>query len=160
MILTNWTWTALSRCISGEPKFELLDGTKITLFLPLYIPSEYFLCHNSQGGNVVHLLTWDDKEEGFEALPDAAVQEPRGVCLVNIDKRQQHVLTRDLCLPLRLSLGKVAEMSGLAPLWIHWQNHWRAVKPELQRIPAEWKAHRRLPQTFGGKGCWKSVNQR
>lgn len=26
--------------------------------------------------------------------------EPRGVWLVNIDKRQQHVLTRDLCLPV------------------------------------------------------------
>lgn len=71
---------------------------------PLHIPSEYFLCHNSQGGNLAHLLTWDDKEEGLEKLPRAAVKEPRGVWLVNIDKRQQRVLTRDLCLPVPCGL--------------------------------------------------------
>lgn len=33
-----------------------------------------------RAGNVVHLLTRDDKEEGFETLPRAAAAEPRGVC--------------------------------------------------------------------------------
>lgn len=96
-------------CISGGTKFELVNRKKkkkthrFRVF-PLHIPSEYFLCHNSQGGNVAHLLTRDDKEEGLEKLPDAAVREPRGVWLVNIDKRQRHVLTRDLRLPVPCGL--------------------------------------------------------
>lgn len=94
-------------CASQEKlKVWTHQQKKIYMFrvFSLYIPSEYFLCHNSQGGNVVYLLTWDDKEEGLEKLPDADVQEPRGVWLVNIDKRQQHVLTRDLCLPVPCGL--------------------------------------------------------
>lgn len=113
MILANWTRALIclgwgnercEGCISGETKSELINrkkkkSTGSECFLFTYLQSISFV-RILMVGNAVHLLTWDDKEEGLEKLPDAAVQEPRGVWLVNIDKRQQHVLTRDLCLPV------------------------------------------------------------
>lgn len=112
---------------------------------PLHIPSEYFLCHNSQGGNLAHLLTWDDKEEGLEKLPRAAVKEPRGVWLVNIDKRQQRVLTRDLCLPVPcgLCLRKVVRR-------LDWHlSGYTAVSTGELRSLNQWESPQIKPHTKG-----------
>ena len=86
-----------------------------------YRPQAYFPCHNSQDGNVIHLLTCDDKEEGLERFPDAAAQEPEGVWLVNIDKRQQHCPNQGLesGWAFWALLQKGGETPGLAPLWVH-----------------------------------------
>lgn len=140
-------------CISGETKFELINSNKkkkkenIHRFrvFPLHIPSEYFLCHNSQGGNLAHLLTWDDKEEGLEKLPRAAVKEPRGVWLVNIDKRQQRVLTRDLCLPVPcgLCLRKVVRR-------LDWHlSGYTAVSTGELRSLNQWESPQIKPHTKG-----------
>lgn len=96
------------------------------------------------------------KKRDLERLPHAAVQEPRGVWLVNIDKRRQRVLTRDLCraVPCGLWFRKVVQMSGLAPLWIHCFIHGRAAKPEPMRVPVDQTAaHQRLLYTCRENRC-------
>lgn len=106
----------------------------------------------------ISYIFWPEmtKKRDLEKLPHAAVQKPRGVWLVNIDKRRQHVLTRDLCrtVPCGLWFRKVVQMSGLAPLWIHCCIHGRAAKPEPMRVPVDQTAaHQRLLYTRREDRC-------
>lgn len=116
---------AASVCISGEAQLELVHR-----IFPLYIPSEYFLCHKSHDDNLVQLMTRDDKDEGVEKLPDAAR-------LVNIDSRRQ---PGEGLVAARASwalLQKGVEASGMASLRDHRRTHQRTLEPELQRLPVK-----------------------